>query len=365
MTSMGSPRRVAVAMSGGVDSSAAAALLLERGYSVSGLTMHLWRETESPAAEDSAIRSARSVCEHLGIRHHTIDLRQAFRRKVVDRFIREYSCARTPNPCVVCNRSLKFGLLLDAARELGYDVLATGHYARIEGDLDGYHLLCGLDARKDQSYFLHSLGQAQLASLCFPLGDWTKGRVREYARQKGLPTSERPESQDICFLADGDYRRFLRQYAPEAIRSGRILDSHGRVLGEHEGLPFYTIGQRGGLGISAPRPLYVLALDLSRNAVVVGHADELGRRALLAEEMSYISGHAPATGTSVEAKIRYRARRVPATVEVLGEGGASVLFGRELRDITPGQAVVLYVGEQVIGGGIISRACAGADYSPI
>ena len=341
-------------MSGGLDSSVAAALLLERGYRVQGLTMRLWKEA-SREKQDDDVSSARSVCEQLGIRHDLVDLREEFLRRVVDHFVREYACGRTPNPCVRCNRFLKFGLLLDHAREIGCDLLAMGHYARIERGVSSYCLLCGVDSAKDQAYFLYALGQDQLRFLLLPLGKLAKTQVRALARERNLPVVDRKESQDLCFLIDNDLHRFLATRIPEAISPGPIYDTRGRSLGEHKGLPFYTVGQREGLGISAPRPLYVMGLDVSRNAVIVGFADELGRDALLAEEMSYVYGQAPEGGSEVEAKIRYRGHRASARVWPLAERRARILFDSPLRDITPGQSVVLYRGEQVLGGGIISQ----------
>jgi len=348
--------RVAVAMSGGVDSSVAAVLLVAQGYEVRGLTMRLWREQAAEDAAEESLAAARAVCAQLGIPHEVVDLREPFRREVVDYFIAEYARGRTPNPCLRCNRLLKFGLLLDYARSSGCEFLATGHYARVQCRDGEYRLLCGLDPAKDQSYVLYALQQPQLRQLLFPLGERSKAEVRVIADQWGLPVSGRAESQEVCFIADNDYRRFLADYLPGAIRPGPILDRQGRVLGEHKGLPFYTIGQREGLGIAAPRPLYVLELDVAHNALIVGYAEELGSEALLAEEMSYVAMREPDAGLAVEAKIRYRAPRTPARVWPLAGGRARVTFEHTLRDITPGQAVVLYRGEELLGGGIISSA---------
>lgn len=346
---------VAVAMSGGVDSSVAAALLLERGYAVSGLTMRLWREQELDSEPDG-VEAARLVCAHLGIPFQVLDLRQAFQDEVVGYFTREYTRGRTPNPCLRCNRLMKFGLLLQYARSQNSEYLATGHYARIVRDGSTYRLLCGVDARKDQGYALYALQQAHLASLLFPLGEYTKDQVREMAILWGLPVAHRPESQDVCFLRDNDYRRFLSDRCPETVRPGPIYNVRGDCVGQHRGLPFYTVGQREGLGISAPRPLYVLELDTVRNALVVGQAEDLGRRALLAEEMVYVSGSALPDGSLVDAKIRYQAKRVAAHVWGAPHECARIEFDQPLRDIAPGQAVVLYRGDEVLGGGIISRS---------
>lgn len=343
-------------MSGGVDSSTVAALLHEHGHQVTGFTLHFWRApSSSPPVEGlDAISAAQAVCAHLGIPHHVVEAQDIFYRQVVAYFVAEYARGRTPNPCVRCNRLIKFGWLLDQIRALGCDRLATGHYARIVQE-QGWQLLRGVDKHKDQSYFLYTLGQRELSKVLFPLGTWTKEQTRRWAAEHGLPVAERAESQDVCFLPDGDYRRFLRAQAPEAVRPGPIYDLKGRLLGEHQGLPFYTVGQREGLGISAPRPLYVLALDAERNALIVGYREALGGDALLADEMSYVAGHPPEPGTVVEAKIRYQARPTPARIWPGEDATARVLFERPLRDITPGQAVVLYQGDKVLGGGIIQR----------
>ena len=344
-------------MSGGVDSAVTAALLQERGHSIVGLTMRLWREARSGSVPpEDCVAEARAVCARLGIPHHAVDLRDAFERDVVDYFVREYARGRTPNPCLQCNRVFKFGALRAAAASLRCTHLATGHYARNVRRPDGWRLLKARDLSKDQSYVLYALGQEQLATLLFPLGELTKAEVRARARALALPAAERPESQDICFLSDGNYRRFIAERAPHAVRPGPIVDRDGRVLGQHRGLPYYTVGQREGLGIAAPRPLYVIRLDVAGNALVVGPAESLGRRALLAEEVSYVSGQPLPAGTAVEAKIRYRARPVSARVWPRTGDRALVALDTPLRDITPGQAVVLYDGQEVLGGGIIVEA---------
>jgi len=342
---------VAVAMSGGVDSAVAAALLQEQGYRLLGVTMRLWRED----ADDSAAEDAARVCAVLGISHQVVDLRAPFLEQVVQPFVRDYAAGRTPNPCLACNRRLKFGLLIEHALGLGAHALATGHYVRLRCIAGEWQLLTAADARKDQSYVLYALGQRELAHLLFPLGDLTKAEVRAYARRLGLPAADRPESQDICFLRDNDYRRFLAERAPEALRPGPILDIEGCVLGEHRGLPYYTVGQREGLGIAAARPLYVKRLDVSRNALVVGYREQLGRSELSAQDVSWVSGRPAQGGSEVQVAIRYRARRVAAQVWPLAGTRARVAFQHDLSDITPGQAVVLYEGERVLGGGIIEE----------
>ncbi len=350
---MNASQRVAVAMSGGLDSSMAAALLMEQGCRVEGLTMRLWTERED--AGEEAIASARGVCRALGIPHHVQDLRQLFYGDVVGRFVREYSSGRTPNPCVRCNRLLKFGELLAVVQRLGIDSLATGHYARVDRVAGRYRLRTGRDPRKDQSYFLYTLGQRQLASLTFPLGDLTKDQVRDLARARGLPVAERAESQDVCFIPDGSSRRFLGRWLPTAASPGPILAADGRMLGQHHGLPYYTVGQREGLGIAAPQPLYVTSIDVGRNALFVGSADEATASVLEAEDVSFVSGQPPPNGAEVEVRVRYRALRLAAHVSSTEGGRWRVALSQATRGIAPGQAVVFYLDDEVLGGGTIAR----------
>jgi len=356
---MGKTARVVIALSGGVDSATAAALLVEQGYEVIGMMLRLWAEADSEGerrnrcCSPEAADGARRVCERLGIPFYLIDAQAPFKERVVDYFIAEYARGRTPNPCLMCNRYIKFGLLLEKALALEADFLATGHYARIRCTDGRYQLLRGVDPHKDQSYFLYMLGQGHLARLLFPVGEYTKEQVREMARQHGLPMAGRTESQDLCFMVDNDYRRFLRIHAPHILRPGPILDRRGQVLGEHQGLPLYTIGQRSGLGIAWKEPLYVLELDPARNAVIVGPARELGRQELIATDVNFVSGEWPEEPQVVTARIRYRGREVPAVVEPLNTARVRVRFREPLRDITPGQGVVFYRGEVVLGGGII------------
>jgi len=353
---------VVVAMSGGVDSSVAAALLLERGYEVIGIMLRLWAEA-GPAANrcctPDAVADARRVADVLGIPFYVRDYKDLFKTTVVDYFIETYGQGLTPNPCLVCNRHIRFGHLLDEAVTLGADYLATGHYARVRRVGGGrYELLRAIDPDKDQSYVLHRLGQAQLAHVLFPVGDYVKLEVRAMARARGLPVSDRAESQDLCFLGNGDYRGFLARHAVRAARPGPILDTAGRVVGEHRGLSYYTIGQRRGLGIAAPRALYVLALVPTHNALVVGTAEELGRHELIAADVTYISGSPPARPRRITAKIRYMAHVTPALLIPLPDGRAHLRFDEPLRDITPGQGVVFYQAEVVLGGGTIVRSMA-------
>ena len=364
------PERVVVAMSGGVDSSVAAALLVEQGYEVIGVMLRLWSEMPPPtlgggAVETAAnrccsleaIHDARRVADKVGIPFYVVNAEQPFKEKVVDRFIYEYAAGRTPNPCLACNRTIRFGFLLDYARSLGASLLATGHYARIRRDAAGrYQLWRGVDRSKDQSYVLSVLGQADLAQVCFPVGEYPKVQVRALAAERGLPTAARADSQDLCFIADGDYRRFLAAHAPGAMRPGPIIDTRGRQLGVHAGLPGYTIGQRSGLGVAAAQPLYVLALDTTRNALIVGASAELGRSGLRAGPINWLAGEPPPGPFAAEVQIRYRATPAPATITPLAGGDVEVRLAASLRDITPGQVAVFYQGEVCLGGGPILRA---------
>ncbi len=352
-----SEERVVVAMSGGVDSSVAAMLLVEQGYDVVGVMLQMWREpSPSGGARPEPAEDARQVAAFLGIPFHLVDCRERFRECVVEYFVRQYACARTPNPCLACNRHIKFGFLLDVAQSLGARYLATGHYARVRRVESLLQLWRGRDRRKDQSYVLYMLGQEQLACVLFPLGDHTKTEVRAIAAAKRLPVADKGESQEVCFISDNDYRRFLRAWAAGIAHPGPILLTSGEQIGEHQGLAFYTIGQRKGMGIAWPEPLYVLAMDAARNALIVGPAAQLGRDRLLVQEVSFVSGVAPPLPQSVTTKIRYAGAEVAATVHPAADGKVEVRLARPLRDITPGQAAVFYRGEVVLGGGIIETA---------
>jgi tRNA-specific 2-thiouridylase len=350
---------IVVAMSGGVDSSVAAALLVEQGYRVVGVMLRLWAEpalaADNRCCSPESIHDARAVADRLGIPFYVISAERPFKEAVVDFFVAEYAAGRTPNPCLMCNRKIRFGYLLNYARTLDAEYLATGHYARVRRDAAGrYQLWRGADRTKDQSYVLSVLGQADLTQVLFPVGEYTKTQVRALAAERGLPTAARAESQDLCFIADGDYRRFLADHAPEAVRPGSILDRQGQRLGTHRGLPFYTIGQRSGLGIGASRPLYVLQLDVERNALVVGTADELGCSSLRTGPVNWVAGEPPPGTFQAEVQIRYRAVPAPAIVTPLPDSTAEVRFVQPLRDITPGQAAVFYDGEVCLGSGIIT-----------
>jgi len=355
-------RRVIVALSGGVDSSTAAALLVQQGYEVSGVMMRLWAthyQGEFPVnrcCSPAAMEDARKVCALLGIPFYVLNLEAEFKSLVVDYFCDSYALGRTPNPCLACNREIKFKALLRWVLASGAEYLATGHYARIRLHNGEYQLLKGVDKSKDQSYVLYMLGQEELPHLLFPVGEYTKRQVRAIAAKYNLPTADRVESQDVCFVYDGDYRDFVAQQRPETMRPGPILDLQGRVLGEHRGVAFYTIGQRQGLGIAAAHPLYVLEIDCARNALIVGPRTALLCAELLAEEVSFVSGRYPAHPVSVTAKIRYKAKEAPATLIPMPGRRARLIFSEPQPAITPGQGVVFYQGDIVLGGGIIASA---------
>ncbi|HWQ04512.1 MAG TPA: tRNA 2-thiouridine(34) synthase MnmA [Longilinea sp.] len=349
---------VVVGMSGGVDSSVAAALLVSQGYQVTGIMLRLWSQ---PCMEESnrcctpeAMAQARRIAAMLGIPFYALDVQERFRNTVVESFIQGYSNGMTPNPCLVCNRQIRWGFMLDQALALGADYLATGHYARIEYSDDGkVRLIRASDPNKDQSYVLSGLSQEQLRHSMFPLGGMKKSDVRELARQFSLPVAERADSQDLCFLAGGDYREFLLRYAVKEMKPGKIITREGKILGEHQGLAAYTIGQRKGLGIAAPEPFYVLEKNLAENTLVIGFKDELGQSTLKTGVVNWISGNAPETDIRVQVKIRYRADLAWGILHSTPDGCSVVDFDRPLRDITAGQQAVFYDGDQVLGGGII------------
>lgn len=351
-----SRRRVAVAMSGGVDSSVAAALLVEQGAEVVGLMLRLWSPDPTGVnrcCSPDAMAAARRVAAMLDIPFHVLDVRLPFKAQVVDFFIEGYRKGVTPNPCLECNRHIRWGFLLRHALALGATHLATGHYARVRQREDGrYLLLRAVDRAKDQSYVLSVMTQENLAHACFPVGDYTKEEVRAMAAERGLPVAQRRESQDLCFVTDGDYRAFLESQGLR-LAPGPIYDLEGRLLGEHRGLAAYTIGQRKGIGIPAPEPLYVVAKDVARNALIVGPRQALGRRTFHVGRVNWILGEPPDGPMEVGIQVRYRAREVPAVVTPRDECRAEVELAEPLPDVTPGQAAVFYHGEVCLGGGII------------
>jgi tRNA-specific 2-thiouridylase len=333
-------------MSGGVDSSLAAALLKQAGYEVGGIYMQLWSDSNLARA----ISDLEHTCQLLDIPLYKLDLETQFYRLVVDYFCLEYGLGRTPNPCIVCNQHIKFGLLLDKVLEMGAQYLATGHYARVERSPDGYRLLKAADLRQDQSYFLYTLGQRQLERLMFPVGELSKRKVRRLAAELGLPVSSRRDSQDVCFIPDNDYRSFVAEHVP--LQPGEIVDITGNVLGRHGGLARYTVGQRQGLGLTSSKQLYVIGLDAVTKRLVVGSKDQLLHNVLTATKLSWVSGEAPKEPISITAKVRYKAPEVAAELHP-SDSTAKVHFVEPQPAIAPGQSVVFYQGDAVLGGGII------------
>lgn len=356
--------RVVAAMSGGVDSSLTAALLLEQGYDVIGVTMRLADESRDFTPDDrgccslSSVDDARRVSEILGIPHYVMNFKELFQKKVIDYFLAEYAAGRTPNPCIACNRYVKFAGLLMKALELGAEYVATGHYARIQRNAatGRFELLKGLDKNKDQSYVLYHLTQDSLAHFLLPLGTYTKPEVRALAEKLALPVAHKPESQEICFVPNDDYQTYLRQHCPDCLRPGDIVDVAGHVLGHHNGVPLYTIGQRRGLGIAAPEPLYVIRLDMMRNQVVVGTNQDVFSKGLLASDLNWIEMDTLSAALEAVVKIRYGKREGKALVSPQPNGQVRVEFAEPQRAVTPGQSVVFYHGEHVLGGGIIDAA---------
>lgn len=354
---------VVVAMSGGVDSSVAAALLVEQGYHCIGVMMRLWAEvgegegSTNKCCSLESVHDARQVADQLGMPFYLINVEKPFKQHVVDFFITGYSAGVTPNPCIECNRHIRFDYLLNYARRLGADYLATGHYARLRHLPDGtVHLLKAVDEQKDQSYVLSVMGQAELRDVLFPVGDYPKPAIRQLAAARGLPIASKHDSMDLCFIFDDDYRRFLRDWTTDAMRPGPIMDRQGRVYGEHQGLPGYTIGQRKGLGISGSgEPMYVLQLDHANNTLVVGAFAELGRTQLVATNINWTLDMPPPAGFRAQCKIRYRAQALPCTLHPLAGDAVEVYFEQPLRDITPGQGAVFYDDDLCLGGGIIAR----------
>ena len=356
---MSEKERVVVAMSGGVDSSVAAALLMQQGYQVIGMMMRLWSESGSEehnrCCTPDAMAQARRVAAILGIPFYVVDAKEIFYKTVVTYFLEGYSQGQTPNPCLVCNRQIRWEFLLQHALNHGAKYLATGHYVRIEeNSQSGYQIYRAVDLAKDQSYVLHVLNQEKLAHARFPLGNYPKSEIRKIAQELGLPVAQRPDSQDLCFLGDGDYREFINRNHPTGVTHGPIINQAGELVGEHQGLPFYTIGQRKGLGVASTKPLYVIEKDLARNLLVVGELAALGKQELIAHQVNWISGVAPQEAFRAEIKIRYKANPAWGWVTPEPDRQMSIRFDEPLRDITPGQAAVVYTGDLCLGGGIIT-----------
>ena len=354
--------RVVLGMSGGVDSSAAAALLQEQGYDVIGITLKLWPQDCVSRAEDKccgpqAVMDARSVASKLGIPFYLIDEAEDFQKQVIEYFAAEYRSGRTPNPCVMCNEKLKFGTLISRAQKLGANKIATGHYARIEPSEDKSRVLLkrGRDLHKDQTYFLFSLKQEQLKHTVMPLGDLQKSESRDIARDSKLRTAEKEESMEICFVPDKDYKAFLTKSKMVAEHKGEIVNQAGEVLGHHDGIEFYTIGQRKGLGISNPKPLYVLKLDPDSNRVIVGEAEDLVQESFFIDRCNWIPFEDPPKEIKALAKIRYNHEGTTASIFPESNGRAKVVLDAPQKAVTPGQACVLYQDDLVLGGGWITR----------
>lgn len=355
--------KVVVAMSGGVDSSVAAAILKQEGYEVIGVTMQIWPSDKQAYEVDrfggccglGAVEDAKRVAYKLGIPLYVMNFRDIFAQKVIADFCQQYSLGRTPNPCIRCNQYIKFDALLDRAKRLGADFVATGHYARIEKDeANGRYLLKkGIDRGKDQSYVLYPVNQEQLRNTLLPIGSFTKQRVREIARELELSVAAKPESQEICFIPDDNYPKFLKEYIPQAVKPGPILNEHGSTLGEHRGILFYTIGQRKGLGISAKEPLYVTAIEQGENAIIVGSKQEVYGNELIASGLNWIAIDKLKQPITVKAKIRYRHKEAEAEITPWNKDQVYVKFNQPQMAITPGQAIVFYDGDIVIGGGTI------------
>lgn len=358
-------KKVVVAMSGGVDSSVAAGLLKEQGYEVIGVTMNLFSLPKEFCTDENlrsccgrgAVEDAHRVALSLEIPHYVADFREQFERKVIADFCEEYARGRTPNPCIRCNEHIKFEVLMEKAKAFEANQVATGHHARIEKDLKTgrYLLKKGKDREKDQSYFLYPFTQDQLSRTLLPIGNLTKKEVRKKAQKLGLPVAKRSESQEICFIPDNDYAGFIKNRIPEAFRPGPIVDIEDHVLGQHDGIVHFTVGQRKGMGIAARDPLYVLAIQGDKNKIVVGSNDQLYKKTLQASRVNLISLSKITKSLTVKAKIRYKHREAKAVLTPLDGDQVRVEFERNQRAITPGQAVVFYDGDVVVGGGIIDK----------
>lgn len=359
-------KRVMIGMSGGVDSSVAAYLLKEQGYEVIGVTMKLWQddeeydliENEGGCCSLAAVEDARRVAERIGIPFYVLNFKDVFKEKVIDYFIDEYLQGRTPNPCIACNKHIKFDDLYRRARQLGCDYVATGHYAKIEKDEETgrYLLVKSVTDKKDQTYALYNMTQDQLEHTLLPIGYYEKDKVREIAKELGLDVHNKPDSQEICFVKDNDYANYVKRHAKKDIKEGHFVDTKGNILGKHKGIVFYTIGQRKGLGIAFGKPMFVLDIDPYTNRVILGSNDDLFSKELIAKDVNLITVDEISEPIRVEAKIRYSAKPAPATVYNNGYGSIRIVFDEPQRAITKGQSVVMYNGNVVVGGGIIDKS---------
>ena len=351
------PRTVAIAMSGGVDSSVTAAKLKKQGYNCFGVHLDLWSETSSKAKEINK-RHAEEVCKKIGIPFHIVNLKSIFKKKIVDYYLKAYKKGETPNPCVVCNKEIKFGKLLERVRKMGADYLATGHYARVKKTKTGYELHKGEDIRKDQSYFLYKLSQDQLKYVMFPLGEMTKVETKKIAREIGLEfVEEKPESQGICFVPDKVYTDFLkRNISKKYFKEGLIMDMEGNKLGRHRGLPYYTCGQREGLMIGGlKKPLYVIKADHKKNILLVGEDKYIWHDEIKVDELSFTGDKVPTKNMKIDARVRHLGHLESAIVTMVGRDKAKVKFLKPIRAFTEGQSIVFYKGSKVIGGGIMRK----------
>ncbi|MBQ3563133.1 MAG: tRNA 2-thiouridine(34) synthase MnmA [Clostridia bacterium] len=350
--------KVLVAMSGGVDSSAAAALLIEQGYAVSGATMQIWSEDEISRGigSNEAVTDAKKVAAQLGIEHFTFDFSAEFKENVIAPFISDYLSGRTPNPCIFCNKSMKFGLFFERALEMGFDYIATGHYATIFEDEDGYHLSRSAFDSKDQTYVLYNMNQHILSHLLLPVGNMEKSEIRAYAERAGIEVANKPDSQEICFISDDDYARYIKENSDYEDKIGDFIDhKSGGILGKHKGIIHYTIGQRKGLGIALGEPRFVTQIDAENNRVILGSNEDTFCSSLIAERVNFISGNSLLSPARFTAKTRYSAKPSDCIVTPLENGLFSVKFDSPVRAITPGQSVVFYNENEVVGGGIILK----------
>lgn len=350
-------KKVLIAMSGGVDSSVSAALLQEQGYEVIGATMQIWpdskKETSNGCCSLTAVDDARRVANKLGIPYYVLNFKEVFDKKVIQYFIAEYRRGRTPNPCVMCNKYIKFAELLDRALAMDFDYIATGHYARIQEQNGRFLLQKSASKTKDQTYMLYNLTQKQLARTLFPLAAFDKDQVRAKAKALGLTVASKPDSQEICFVEDNDYAKFIQEHTDSDMLPGDFVDTKGNILGQHRGLYHYTVGQRKGLGLATGHPLYVLDLDIEHNRVVVGDASELLADTFTAVDLNWIVFDQLTKKMDVQAKIRYGSKEVPAEISALDSKRVLVHLLQPQRAITPGQSVVFYQNETVVGGGVI------------
>ena len=353
---------VMLGMSGGVDSSAAAAVLLEQGYDVVGVTMQIWpdkaeerQQVEGGCCSLSAVDDARRVADRLRIPYYVLNFKEVFQQKVIEYFNQEYLKGRTPNPCIACNRFVKFEAMLQKAVSMGIDYVATGHYARIGFDESSgrYLLKKSATAAKDQTYALYTMTQDQLSRTLFPIGDFTKDRVRELARELGLSVASKPDSQEICFVEDNDYGRYISENTDTDIKPGNFIDQYGKKLGMHKGIIHYTVGQRKGLGIAFGKPMFVVAIRPEDNTVVLGDESEVFSSILTASDLNYISIASLTEEMRIKAKIRYSAREAAASIKPLPDGRVNVLFDEPQRAVTPGQSIVFYNDDVIVGGGVI------------